>query len=69
MVFYLIILPNLSVPPPSVNEDLSHQQAEINRLTQVAQQWQAEGPCQCNQAPTLYSQDRFSTNTGRVRSI
>ena len=31
--------PNFSVPPLQVNADLSHQLTEINRLTQVAQQW------------------------------
>ena len=58
--------PNFSVPPPPVNADLSHQQAEINRLTQVAQQWSAEGLCQYNQASANYNQDRFSTNAGRI---
>ena len=29
--------PNYSVPPSQVNADLSHQQAEINKLTQVTQ--------------------------------
>ena len=60
---------NFSVPPPHVNADLSHQQAEIHRLRQVAKQRSAEGPFQCNQAPTNYNQDRFSTNAGRGRSI
>ena len=31
-------MPNFSVPPPSVNTGINHQQAEINRLTHVAQQ-------------------------------
>ena len=60
---------NFIVPPLPVNADLSHQQAEINRLMQVAQQWSEEGPCQYNQAPAHYNQDRFSTNTDRDRSI
>ena len=62
-------MPNFSVPPLPVNADLCHQQAEINRLMQVAQQWSAECLCQYNQAPAHYNQDRFSTNTGRGRSI
>ena len=62
-------MPYFSVPPLPVNADLSPQQAEIIRLMQVAQQWWAEGPCQYNQGPTHYSQDRFSTNAGRGRSI
>ena len=62
-------MPNFSVPPPPVNAYLIHQQAEINRLMQVAEQMSAEGLCQDNQAPAHYSQDRFSTNTGRGRSI
>ena len=37
-------MPNFSVPPPPVNADLHHQQAEINRLMQVA-----EGLYQYNQ--------------------
>ena len=57
------------VPPPPVNAGLSHQQAEINRLMQVAQQWSAGGLCRNNQTPTHYNQDRFSTNTGRGRFI
>ena len=62
-------LPDFSVPPPPVNTDISHQQAEINRLMLVAQQWSTEVMCQYNQAPTHYNQDRFSTNTDRGRSI
>ena len=62
-------MPNFSVPPLSVNANLSHQLAKINGLMQVAQQWSAEGPCQFNQVPTHYSQDRFNTNTVRGRSI
>ena len=42
---------NFSVLPLQVNIDLSHQQAEINKLMQVTQQLSAEGPCQYNQAP------------------
>ena len=61
--------PNFSVPPPQVNVDSSHQQAEINRLTQVMQQWSAKGPCQYNQPPLSYSQDRFNTSTGRCGSV
>ena len=60
---------NFSVLLPPVNADLSHQQPGINRLMQVAQQWSAEGLCQYNQAPGNYDQYRFSTNTGRGRSI
>ena len=62
-------VPKFPVPPAPVIADLSHQQAEINRLMQVAQQWSAEGPHQYNQAPEKYNQDRFSTNAGRGRSI
>ena len=60
---------NFSIPLLSVNADLSHQQAEIYRLKQLAQQWSAEGLQQYNQAPTHYRKDWFSTNTGRGRSI
>ena len=41
--------PNFSVPPLHGNVELSHQQAGINRLTQVTQQWSAKGPCKYNQ--------------------
>ena len=68
-VWSLVEVQNVLVPPLPVIADLSHQQAEINRLTQVAQQWSAEGPCKYNQAPANYNQDRFSTNAGRGRSI
>ena len=37
-------MPNFSVPPPSVYTSIKHQQAEINGLTHVAQQWSAEAP-------------------------
>ena len=62
-------MPNFSVPLPPVNENISQQQAEISRLTQVAQQWSTEAPCQYNQAPTHYNQDRITTNAGRGSSI
>ena len=35
-------MPNFSFPPLKLNTGLSHEQAEINRLTQVAQQWSTE---------------------------
>ena len=56
--------PYLSVPPPHVNEEFSHQQVEINRLTQVVQQWSDKGPCQYNQPQATYNQDKFNTSTG-----
>ena len=45
----LVRTPNISAPPPQVNMELSHQEAEINRLTQVTQQWLTEGLHQYNQ--------------------
>ena len=39
---------DFSVPPLQVSANLSHQQAEINRLMQVMQQWSADGPHQYN---------------------
>ena len=62
-------VPNFSVPPPNVNVELSHQQGEISRLTQVMQQWSAKGPHQYNQSLVTYNQKRFNTSTGRGRSI
>ena len=62
-------MPDFSVPPLPVNIDASHQQAEINMLTQVAQEWSVEATHQYNQAPTHYNQDRSSTDTGRGRCI
>ena len=62
-------MPNFSVPPLTVNTGISHQQAEINRLTHVAKQWSTEAPCQYNQAPTHHNHDRINANTGRGRSI
>ena len=53
----------------SVNIGINHQQAEINRLTHVAQQWSTEAPQQYNQAPTHYSHDRMNASTARGRSI
>ena len=58
-----------AVPLLQVNIDLSHQQAEIDRLMQVAQQWSAEGLCQYNQTPANYNKEKFSSNAGRGRSV
>ena len=60
---------NFLVPPQPVIADLSHKQAEINKLTQVTQQWSAKGLYQYNQTPANYNQDRISTYAGRGRSI
>ena len=49
--------PNFHPPPLHVNVEISHQQAEINRLTQVMQQWSAKDLCQYNQHPS-YLQSR-----------
>ena len=62
-------MPNFSVPSLTVNTDTSHQQAEINRLTQVVQQWSTEVLHQCNQGPTHYNHNRINANTGRGRAI
>ena len=62
-------MPDFLIPPLQGNTDISHQQAEIKMLMQVAQQWSTEALCQYNQAPTNYNQDRISTNTGRGRSF
>ena len=58
-----------SVLPPSVNAGINHKQAEVNRLTNIAQKWSTEAPLQYNQAPTYYNHDRMNTNTSRGRSI
>ena len=65
----LVPAPNYSVPLPQVPAQLSHQQAEIYRSTQVTQQWSVKGPHQDNQPAASYSQDRFNTSTGRGRSV
>ena len=62
-------MPNFSVPPLSADMGINHQQAEINRLTYVAQQWLKEAPQQYNQALTQYNHDRMNANTGRGRSF
>ena len=54
--------------PLQVNIDLSHQQAEINRLRQVAQQWSMKGSHQHNQVPASHNPDRFNINV-RGRSV
>ena len=61
--------PNFSVPSPQVNINLSHQQAEIKRLTQITLQWSAEGPHQYNPTPVNYNQDMCNTNVGRGKSV
>ena len=35
--------PNFSMPPLHVNIQLRHQQAEMNRLKEVMQQWSTKG--------------------------
>ena len=59
-------MPDFSVLPLTLYTGISNQQAKINRLTQVAQQWSTEVPCQYNQATTHYNRDRI---TGKDRSI
>ena len=63
------LAPNFSAPPLHVHVELSHQLAEINRLTQVMQQWSAKGLHQYDQPPATDNQDRFNTSTGRCRSV
>ena len=60
---------NFVAPPPQVNRNLCHQQVEINRMMQVAQQWSVEGQCQYNQLPVNQMQDSYNTYAGRQRSI
>ena len=61
-------MPNYVVPPLTVNTGISHQQAEINRLTQVSQKWSTEAH-HYNQASTHYNHDRINASIGRGRSI
>ena len=62
-------MPDFSVPSPPISIDISHQQAEIKRLTQVAQQWSTEGLHQYNKAPPHYNQIGLAQINGRGRSI
>ena len=48
---------NFSVPPLQVNISLNHQQAEIDRLIQVMQQWSTEGPHQYHHTQANYNAD------------